>query len=268
LIEHADVRSISAQHEQRWLNITGFFLRPGYGFALDDWRIALTWKLFHGGIFQTANEAVRAEWWILWRRIAGGLSPGQQKALALPILASLKPLLAGNGQGVSGTSRNLRPGTQEFAEVVRLLASLEHLDAKSRQQVGDWLAARIGEKGVGAEHGACIWGLGRIGARQLLYGPMNQSLGPDIVAPWIKTILATGGNGADAQFAVMNMVRRTGDRYRDVDESLRLRAVDFLRAASSAEHLVRLVVEGGDLDGEEQKQAMGESLPRGLRLVT
>src|SRR4029453_12027905 len=32
-------RRKSPQHEARWLNLLGYALRPGYGLAVDDWRV-------------------------------------------------------------------------------------------------------------------------------------------------------------------------------------------------------------------------------------
>ena len=61
----------------RWLNLAGFCLRPGYGLAVDDWRVAQMWRLFPREVVHDRNELVRAEWWILWRRVAGGLSAGE-----------------------------------------------------------------------------------------------------------------------------------------------------------------------------------------------
>ena len=72
-------RKQSPQHEARWLSLLGFALRPGYGMAVDDWRVAQTRRLVGSLAFN--NPTSRAEWWILWRRIAGGLPAGQQRRL-------------------------------------------------------------------------------------------------------------------------------------------------------------------------------------------
>jgi hypothetical protein len=46
LLEVEFGRSIDPQHELRWLNFMGFSLRPGYGYAVDDWRVKQTWHIF------------------------------------------------------------------------------------------------------------------------------------------------------------------------------------------------------------------------------
>ena len=41
LMQRARRRRRSAEHERLWLNLAGFCLRPGFGYALDEWRICL-----------------------------------------------------------------------------------------------------------------------------------------------------------------------------------------------------------------------------------
>ena len=65
----------------------------------------------------------------------------------------------------------------------------------------------------------------------------------------------------------MQMARRTLDRYRDVPEKMRSRAIEWLKGRDAAEHLIKLVIEGGELDLAEQSQAFGEALPKGLRIL-
>ncbi len=45
LMEVEPGRRRSAVHEARWLNLLGFGLRPGFGLAVDDWRVAQTWTV-------------------------------------------------------------------------------------------------------------------------------------------------------------------------------------------------------------------------------
>ena len=64
----------------------------------------------------------------------------------------------------------------------------------------------------------------------------------------------------------MQIARRTGDRYRDLDDSVRREIVDWMQSLNASPHLVQLVQEGGTLDREEQGRAFGEALPKGLRI--
>ncbi len=79
LIDLSDRRRLSAEHEARWLNLTGFCMRPGFGDAFDGERIRNLWKIYLGGLgFDKASQN-RLEWWIFIRRIAAGLKAGQQR---------------------------------------------------------------------------------------------------------------------------------------------------------------------------------------------
>ncbi len=127
-------RKQSPQHEARWLSLLGFALRPGYGMAVDDWRVAQTRRRLGSLAFN--NPTSRAEWWILWRRIAGGLPDGQQRALAQPPLAEIR-----NAHRALAKGRGLdsRSGTHEAAELWRMLGSLELLGIPDKIELGNLL---------------------------------------------------------------------------------------------------------------------------------
>jgi len=125
LMELEGGRRRSAKHNSRWLNLVGFTLRPGYGLAVDDWRVDESWRRLHGKLGQTTSGAHA---WILWRRIAGGLSPGQQQALADPLIAPIRDMhrrMVG-GKGASG---GLRP--QDMNEAGTAAAAIEDRTGRS-----------------------------------------------------------------------------------------------------------------------------------------
>jgi len=254
LMEQQAARKKSSSHEARWLNLVGFCLRPGFGVARDEERMDELWKLFPQGVLHAKNELCRAEWWILWRRVAGGLNEGRQAALANPLVSRLK-----GGNGTWGC------GPHETAEIWRMVACLERLPHEMRRKLGERLAERLTRKGWGADHGAASWALARLAARVPLYGPLNTGLPPEQVAAWLEPLLGAEVPRAENLFEVAMMVRRTGDRYRDIDDDLRLRILDWLRERQAPEHTVALVADGGELAPEEQATAAGDSLPIGLR---
>ncbi len=77
--------------------------------------------------------------------------------------------------------------------------------------------------------------------------------------------MATGDQPME-QLAVMQLARRTGDRYRDLPEKLRAKVLDWLAANQAPAHFLELVRSGGRLDREEQGIVFGEALPKGLRI--
>ncbi|MEO8496464.1 MAG: Hsp70 family protein [Planctomycetota bacterium] len=271
LLEFSDGRQISAAHEARWLNLLGYALRPGYGLAVDDWRVTETWrtiraKLVHG------TPAIRAESLILWRRLAGGLSAGQQMALAEPLLAPIRSLHRRSTTGKASTAAiAMKP--EESHEVWRLLGALELLPVHLKCELGDMLLDLIPRRQFESPREAMIWALGRLGQRVPVYGPLNTVVPSSRVAKWLRGLLDQARTRAVSQpstidhFAVVQLARRTDDRYRDLPNDLRELAVDWLADNGAAEHAIQLVRDGGELDSEEQNRIFGETLPSGLRIL-
>ncbi len=265
LMECEAGRRKSPAHEARWLNLVGFALRPGYGVALDDWRVAETWRVLYGKLAH-ATADVRTQWWILGRRIAGGFSAGQQRALADPQLALIRGLhkRMTKGRGATGDHES---GPQESVEVWRLLGSLELLPVRAKMELGAMVLDLIPKKKMEHARAALAWTLGRLGTRVPLYGPLNVVLPAEAVSGWLSRVMDLRGHDPSDALAVMQLARRTDDRYRDVDDALRDRVLDWLEDHSASEHYRQLVRDGGRLDDEEQGRVFGESLPQGLRLA-
>jgi len=265
LMEVEAGRRRSQVHEARWLNLLGFGLRPGYGLAVDDWRVAETWRALQGNLIH-ATPMCRAEWWILWRRIAGGLTAGQQQALADPLLA---PIRAMHRQLTTGKGRGseFNPGSHEGAEVWRLLGSLELLTGTTKIELGNMLIDLFPKRKLEAVRPAILWALGRLGARLPFYGPLNTVVPAETAADWIRKLMNSDGESPVAQLAVMQMARKTDDRYRDLPEKLRAKVIDWLLGHDAPGHFVQLVERVGQLDTEEQGLVFGEALPKGLRLL-
>ena len=265
LIELENGRRKSAAHEARWLNLLGFSLRPGFGLAVDDWRVAETWRVVQGKLaFGAAGSKSEAQ--ILWRRIAAGLSAGQQRAIADPVLAPLRALhrKTTSGKGRSGEV-SFKP--QETAEAWRLLASLELLPRSLKGEIGQMLIDLLPKPKMKPVRAPLVWALGRLAARVPIYGPLNTVVSPELAERWLKEFLPLAEGSSADRIAVMQIARRTEDRYRDLSESARQSAIRWLTENESPAHLIELVREGGTLDAEEQGQVFGESLPRGLRIL-
>lgn len=266
LQELAPARRLSLEHEARWLGLAGFCLRPGYGLAVDDWRVAQTWKLAGQELAFAKNEQNRAEWWVLWRRVAGGLTVGQQATLADPLIADWRTFLRKGGVGVRGRLATFQFGPHESAEVWRLLGSLELLKPATKAELGGMLLDRLPREKVGPVRDAILFALGRVGARVPVYGPLNAMADADAAGAWVRRLVRLDPPDDKAAFAAVQLARRTGDRWRDVSDDARAAALTWLAARGAARHLIALVRDGGTLGDEEQRAVFGESLPRGLRI--
>lgn len=260
LLELDTVRRGSAAMEARWLNLLGFCLRPGYGMAADDWRVSQTWRFVYGKLaFATASS--RNESLILWRRIAGGFTAGQQMAVYQQVAGPLRSVLD-PVRRAKGSSSTLQPA--ELVEMLRLVGSLELLPKNEKEQLGNWLLALLDNKRWQAARDSMLWTIGRLGNRVPTYGPLNTVVDIETVEKWLESLVRYAQPQQTAwQLAVMLCGRKTGDRYRDIDSALRASLVRLL--TSAPEHYRQLVEQGGQIGAEESSQIVGESLPLGLR---
>ncbi len=256
-------RRRSRVHEVRWLNLLGFALRPGFGLAVDDWRVAQTWTALQG---KFAFQASRAEGWILWRRICGGLGGGQQQALAEPLLGPIRGLHRQLTTG-KGRSGDLSFAAHESAEMWRLLGSLELLPVELKIELGTMLLDLLSKRTIEPVQEPIIWAVGRIGARAPMYGPLNAIVPAETASQWLKGLLDVCGGASETPLAVMQIARRTDDRYRDLADRVRREACDYLAGREAPGHFIELVRTAGRLDSNEQGLVFGESLPKGLRLA-
>ncbi|MEK6262964.1 MAG: Hsp70 family protein [Planctomycetota bacterium] len=264
LMETEAGRKRSPQHEARWLNLTGFALRPGYGLAVDDWRVAETWKLLNGK-FVHEIPSVRAEMYILWRRVAGGLTVGQQQALTSSLLATIRQSLRASSGLTKGNDFGRNP--HEAAETLRLLGACELLSVAIKLELGDVLLDVLHRDRFAALRSAALWALARVGARRLVYGPLNAVVSPDVVVRWLNRLMKFDNSDPLVSFAVMQLARKTGDRYRDIDETTRHSVLAWMDRTQTAKRHRDLVREVGTLETEDQSLLFGEALPKGLRIA-
>jgi molecular chaperone DnaK (HSP70) len=262
LAEVAEHRKKSADHEQRWLNLAGYLLRPGTGAPLDAWRSRVMWGVFNENLAFPKQEPNRLAWWITWRRIAGGLLKGQQEQ----IYDRLAQLLLPSTKQAKKLAE-AKPSKQELAEMWRATASMERLQISIKAKLGDELITRM-ESRKGREDGVHLWALSRLGARVPLYGPLNAVVPPTQVQTWMRSILTWDWPEPDkAAFPLAQLARRTGDRTRDLDDTTRAQLADQLRLMPGGERAVVLVEQVVTLEAREERVALGDTLPAGLRMV-
>ncbi len=254
LIEVAAGRRASAALEARWLNLFGFCGRPGFGAAKDPWRIGEARKIYAAGLAFANAIQNRAEWLVLWQRVAGGFSAEQQRELAQRVLSDV---------GL-GARKGARLSPQLERESWRLLASLERLDAALRVQIGDELVRRIRRDPGSA---SLLWAIGRLGARAPWYGPLTSIVPPHDAGEWLDQLLAIKVMKAELAAAIVQIAARAGDPLRDLDEERRARALARLRDANVDRDALRPLEEVVPMSPLDVNRVFGEPLPRGLSLV-
>ncbi|HEX8557018.1 MAG TPA: Hsp70 family protein [Pyrinomonadaceae bacterium] len=255
LAELSNGRRKGRNYEARWLNLFGFCLRPGFGAALDEWRVTRARKVYHEGLCFEKDVQCQVEWMILWQRVAGGLSAGQQ----LEIYERHKGLL-----GVGGRKTKGRLNRQVEREGLLMLASLEHLPPAVRVELGGEILARVREE---PGNKSFTWALGRLGARVPFYGPLNCVVPPEAAAAWVAVLLALPELTPHVATAVSQLAARTDDPLRDVEPEFTHEAIRRLQEAGAADELVESLRVYAPRSKAAAVRIFGESLPEGLRLT-
>ena len=264
LLQRARGRRRSAEHERVWLNLAGWCLRPGYGDALDSWRIEQLWAMFDTGVQHHKDSQVCAEWWTLWRRVTGGLDATQQLRLLDDFAFNLQ---------ADASQRSSRPVTLvngSIDDMLRLGASLERIPGSYKAEVGAWLLKRLdkvkGRTDAGDAHS--LWALARVGARQPFHGSAHEVVDADTASEWLERLLGLDWKKTEAAaFASAHIARMTGDRSRDIGDAQRATIVARLKGMGAPESWVAMVREVVQLDEAATRRILGEALPPGLKLL-
>ncbi len=111
-----DDRRRSPDHEEAWLIMAGFLLRPGFGVVRDDLRIDALWRRVHDDGPCFPGRRIKNQEYILWRRVAGGLTRERQTRLMAEEIDRIR----------SGRAPD---------ELVRLTGSLELIDLDTKAEL-------------------------------------------------------------------------------------------------------------------------------------
>jgi molecular chaperone DnaK (HSP70) len=254
LLDLVSIRSKGPVFESAWMNLLGFCLRPGIGEGLDQQRMQQLWKLNKSGPIFDKNPRVRLEWWIMWRRVAAGLTHGQQRQF----FQNLSPIFFGSKK----SSNKVTP--QERLEIWMLAANLEKLYSQDKIRLGQQLLAEISFKKLKAQH---LWALSRLAARDLLFGTADRTIPPAEAYRWIEQLMGyIGPNPNSVGRTISQMARKTGDRARDINEAMRTRVLDWMENRNLADDMKCRVREIMPLAPQDQNAMFGESLPQGIIL--
>ncbi len=243
-------RDISPDYEASWLNAAGFLLRPGYGAPFDDYRMDQLWHVQAVGLAFPRAKAVRMQFWLLWRRVAGGLNAERQIA----IYSEARPVLAGN--------------SKQADEAVGMACAFERLPMELRLELLDMLLTGIGHRTEGhLLH--YLWALGRLLSRVSLYAGQESVLPPSAVEKafayfqdrdWTESRLGYLGT------VFVQACRLTNHRALDISPSLRGAVVEKMRSSGVNPQVLRPVTEFIPVEQEDLQTLFGESLPLGLIL--
>ena len=156
-------RKLSVEHEEAWLTLAGFLLRPGFGFAHDGLRMDELWQLRAAGLCFPGKRS-KVQEYILWRRVAGGLTAERQERL------------------LAGELDSIRTG-RASPELVRLAGALERLHRETKADLIHTFIAQVLQRVEAKQHCApYLAALGLLLNRAPLYAGPETVVAAEFVA--------------------------------------------------------------------------------------
>jgi molecular chaperone DnaK (HSP70) len=257
LIENAAARRRSADHERLFWLLSGFCIRPGFGDPMDARRISALGALFPERLAFPGEARGWQQFWIAWRRAAGGMDDALQTKVRDLADAYLAPS--------DGTRKRAKKPALSLDDALDMASSLERVAVPRRVELGGWVIER-----TWTDRDPRLWAaVGRIGARVPAYASIHQVVPSQVAERWLDHLLREKWPSVPTAIgAATQLARKTGDRARDVADAVCREVERRLVAAGADERWVRAVREVVPVDEAERAAFYGESLPLGLRLVS
>jgi hypothetical protein len=238
------------EHEEAWLTLAGFLLRPGFGFAHDGLRMDELWRQRDAGL-RFPGKRSKVQEHILWRRVAGGLTAERQEML------------------LSGERSSIRAG-RASPELVRLAGSLERLPRETKADLIQTFIDQVMHRVEAKQHCApYLAALGLLLNRAPLYAGPETVVVPELVArtysvfrdlDWAEAELLETHN------LFLRAARVVDDRNLDVPKSLRNQIARKLENAGVAPLRTAMIKEFTPIGRVDRTALYGEALPPGLVL--
>jgi molecular chaperone DnaK (HSP70) len=251
-------RTRSEDHERAFWMLGGFCLRPGFGHPRDAERIAALAGAFDAGL--SHNKDAERSWqqfWIAWRRVAGGLTEAWQTHVRDVIDPGLAPaeLKLKKPKQV----RLLAPD-----ELLELGSQLERVPVARRAELGRWLLDR-----TWSDRDPRLWThIGRLGARVPAYASAHHVIAGNVVERWLEQLLRERWSEVNtAAASAFALSRVTGDETRDVAAPLRAEVARALARVQAPEEWRRAVLDYVPVTSAEREARFVDDLPLGLRLI-
>ena len=242
-------RQESVDHEETWLILAGYFLRPGFGAKGDQDRINELWKIHTGGL-KYPGKRNQLQLYILWRRVAGGLNSERQEAILAPELARLP------------AQANLP------AELVRLAGSLERISVATKTKLLAPFLQTARELALKKQHSApYLVALGLLLNRSPLYAGPSFVMLPIFVEKAYDSLADldwADPNLAEIHTLFLRAGRVVNDPKLDLPKSLRDKIASQLQKAGIAPPKLARLRSFVPIVLADRANLFGESLPPGL----
>jgi molecular chaperone DnaK (HSP70) len=244
-------RAISVEHEETWLILAGFVLRPGFGAPLDAVRMDALWQLADAGLCFPGKRN-RSQLHILWRRVAGGLTRDRQERL------------------LAGEIAAIRRRTDVPAELIHLLGSLERISQEAKAELIALFIEAALRRSEQRQHATPYFAaLGHLLNRAPLYAGPETVVPPDRVEEAFAAFAAF--DWRDPAFSelvtlFLRAARVVDNRSLDLPRSVRQRIAGKLEKSGVSPLRAAKVRDYMPLERSERLGLYGEALPPGLLL--
>jgi hypothetical protein len=246
-----DLRKQSVDHEEAWLILAGFLLRPGFGVAADNFRIDILWRLREQGL-KYPGKRIKAQEYILWRRVAGGLTEQRHQQILAPEFDRIR------------TGKNLPP------ELIQLAGSLERLANETKTELSNLFIDAADRLAREKKHCApYLTALGFILSRAPFYAGPETVVSPDVVGRAYETFRTydwASPELREMQSLFLRAARVVGNRNFDLPKALRHRIAFKLEESGVALQKTGKLKEFVPIGGSERISLHDEGLPPGLIL--
>ncbi len=251
LDECAAQRSLSVEHDEAWLILAGFLLRPGFGAAMDEARIDRLWQVCESAPAVEAKTVIIQQY-VLWRRVAGGLSRERQERVLAPERVKL------------------REQQSPPPELVLLAGALERLELERKSELVGRFTEAAAALDTAQKHNAhFLAALGFLLQRAPLYGGPETVLPPELVRTTFEILARFNWDGPrriELQTLFLRAARVVDDRRIDLSRSLRNQIAAKLESSGVPPSRTAPLRDYVPLQRAERAGSFGESLPPGLIL--
>ena len=251
LYDQIDRRKESVDHEEAWLILAGFFMRPGFGAQGDEIRIDQLWQIKIDGLAYPGKR-IQLQEYILWRRVSGGLSQARQQAILEPELPKLF------------SQKSPSP------ELIRLAGSLERIPRNVKQDLANQFIKSAQDLADKGEHCApYLVALSLLLNRAPLYAGIEDVVAPDHVERAYEALCHLDWTEAElieTQSLFLRAARVTNHAAIELPRSLREKIASKLEKSGVAPLKVERIRRYVPIERSDRASLFGESLPPGLVL--
>jgi molecular chaperone DnaK (HSP70) len=244
-----NVRALSVEHEETWLILAGFLLRPGFGLAMDEIRIEQLWRICDEGL-RFPGKRTKLQEYVLWRRVAGGLSQERQEALV--------------------AAERIFERKNVPAELIRMVGAFERIGQDRKREIVERFIETVVELASEKKHCApYLAALGFLLTRTPFYAGPETIAPPALVEQAYEAFRHFDWKEAEfteVQMLFMRAARAVDDRRLDLPGSLRSRIANKLEKCGIAPAKTDRLRKVEPVQRAERLSFYGEAVPPGLIL--